>query len=94
MSNIKSLIDELRKHGLSNGSSLGYHSGLMDDAADTIEQLLAELKNAKTEARKEFAERLKREKATGMNWFGKEHYSVDIEEIDNLLEEMEKKEEV
>lgn len=41
MDNVKRLVDELRKRGLSNGAALGYHSGLMDEAADTIEQLRA-----------------------------------------------------
>lgn len=45
-------------------------------------------KHREAEAVKEFAERLKFEKATGMNWFGKEHYSVKVEEIDKLVKEM------
>ena len=36
------LIEQLRKRGLSNGSSLGCHSGLYDEAADMIETLLQE----------------------------------------------------
>ena len=52
------------------------------------ENSLVALIAAKAEAVKEFAERLKFEKATGMNWFGKEHYSVRVEEIDNLVKEM------
>jgi hypothetical protein len=35
-------IEELRKRGLSNGSSLGNHSGFNDSVADLIESLLAE----------------------------------------------------
>jgi len=41
--NVKTIVDELRKRGLSNGTTIGYHSGLMDEAADTIEQLQAEI---------------------------------------------------
>lgn len=46
MENVKTIVDELRKRGLTNGSSLGYHSGLMDEAADLIEELQAKLTNA------------------------------------------------
>lgn len=42
MENAKTIVNELRKRGLSNGGSLGYHSGLMDEAADLIEKLQAE----------------------------------------------------
>lgn len=33
------IIAELRKHGLSNGGTLGWHSGLCDEAADRLEYL-------------------------------------------------------
>lgn len=36
------LIKELRKHGLQNGYTPGWHSGLIDNAADAIEQLMIE----------------------------------------------------
>ena len=39
----KAIVDELRKRGLSNGGSLGYHSGLMDSAADLIESQQTEI---------------------------------------------------
>ena len=43
----------------------------------------------KSEAVKEFAERLKEQYAQGINWFGKkEHYFVNVEDIDNLLKEL------
>lgn len=43
----------------------------------------------KTEAIKEFAERLKTEYAKGMSWFKKkESYYVDVSDIDNLVKEM------
>ena len=38
----RELVEQLRKRGLSNGSSLGQHSGLYDEAADLIEALLEE----------------------------------------------------
>ncbi len=44
--------------------------------------------SVKSEAYKEFAERLKRERARGWNILGKEHLSVYVEEIDDLLKEM------
>ena len=37
----KKLIEDLRRHGLTNGSSLGHHTGLMDEAADAIMSLQA-----------------------------------------------------
>ncbi len=39
---VMELVEQLRKRGLSNGSSLGQHSGLYEAAADVIESLLAE----------------------------------------------------
>lgn len=38
----RELVEQLRKRGLSNGGSLGCHSGLYDEAADMIEALLQE----------------------------------------------------
>ena len=53
---IEKLIEQLNARGLSNGSSLGYHSGLFDEAAtalsaqqDENEKLRAELEQAKRE---------------------------------------------
>ena len=47
------------------------------------------IKTAKSEAVKEFAERLKTEYAKGMSWFKKkESYYVDVSDIDNLLKEL------
>ena len=39
---IEKLIEQLSARGLSNGSSLGYHSGLFDDAATALSTLQAE----------------------------------------------------
>lgn len=36
---ISELIKELRRYGLSNGGSLGRHMGIMDIAADALEEL-------------------------------------------------------
>ena len=36
------LIEDLRRRGLGNGSALGHHSGLYEDAALAIETLRAE----------------------------------------------------
>lgn len=47
MNDYKELIKELKRNGLSNGSRLGHHSGLCDDAADAIEQLVKERKELK-----------------------------------------------
>ena len=53
---IEKLIEQLNARGLSNGSSLGYHSGLFDEAATALstlqaenEKLRAELEEAKRE---------------------------------------------
>lgn len=45
------LIVRLRHRGLSNGSTLGTHSGIMDEAADAIEELLC-LVDAATKEKK------------------------------------------
>nr|DAY16198.1 MAG TPA: hypothetical protein [Caudoviricetes sp.] len=53
---IENLIEQLSARGLSNGSSLGYHSGLFDEAATALstlrvenEKLRADLEQAKAE---------------------------------------------
>ena len=53
---IEKLIEQLNARGLSNGSSLGYHSGLFDEAATALsafqaenEKLRAELEQVKAE---------------------------------------------
>ena len=53
---IEKLIEQLSARGLGNGTSLGYHSGLLDDAATALstlqaenEKLLAELERVKVE---------------------------------------------
>ena len=39
----KDLIHDLRRYGLTNGTALGRHMGIMDEAADAIETLTFEL---------------------------------------------------
>lgn len=39
---IKQSVDYLRSKGLANGNALGFHSGMMDDIADLIEELKRE----------------------------------------------------
>ena len=53
---IEKLIEQLSARGLGNGTSLGYHSGLLDEAADVLsmlqvenEKLQAELEQVKAE---------------------------------------------
>lgn len=55
---IEQLIEQLKKKGLTNGSSLGWHSGLFEQAADALmelqsenEKLRAELEQVKRENR-------------------------------------------
>lgn len=45
----KKLVAELRERGLSNGSTIGHHSGLYEVAADAIEELLARAEKAERE---------------------------------------------
>lgn len=52
---IEKLIEQLNARGLSNGSSLGYHCGLYDEAATTISALQAE--NEKLQAELKEAEK-------------------------------------
>lgn len=46
---IEKLIEQLSARGLGNGTSLGYHSGLLDDAATALSTLQAELEQVKRE---------------------------------------------
>ena len=50
----KNLAEELTHYGLSNGSALGWHSGLMDEAADAILALLAQVEQQQTVVIPEF----------------------------------------
>lgn len=47
------IIKGLRKIGLSNGVSLGFHSGLCDIAADLIAQLQAKIEELEIELQEE-----------------------------------------
>ena len=47
---IEKLIEQLSARGLSNGSSLGYHSGLFDEAATALSTLQAENEKLRVEA--------------------------------------------
>lgn len=57
---IKKLIEQLSARGLSNGSSLGYHSGLFDEAATALSTLQAENEKLRAEV-----ESLKKEHCAG-----------------------------
>lgn len=46
---IEKLIEQLSARGLSNGSSLGYHSGLFDEAATALSILRAENEKLRVE---------------------------------------------
>ena len=46
---IEKLIEQLSARGLSNGSSLGYHSGLFDEAATALSTLQAENEQLRAE---------------------------------------------
>ena len=45
---IENLIEQLSARGLRNGSSLGYHSGLFDEAVTALPTLQAENKRLKS----------------------------------------------
>lgn len=47
---IEKLIDQLNARGLSNGSSLGYHCGLYDEAATALSTLQTENEKLRVEA--------------------------------------------
>lgn len=53
----KGLAKELRHYGLSNGSALGRHMGIMDEAADAVEALSKEAELARQTQEKAEAER-------------------------------------
>lgn len=57
MNDIEELIRLLKSRGLSNGSSLGHHSGLYDEAADALSALQTENNQLRAEL-----ERVKRER--------------------------------
>lgn len=46
---IEKLIEQLSARGLGNGTSLGYHSGLLDDAATALSTLQAENEKLRVE---------------------------------------------
>ena len=46
---VEKLIEQLSARGLSNGSSLGYHSGLFDEAVTAISTLQAENEKLRAE---------------------------------------------
>lgn len=50
MMDIEKLIEQLNARGLSNGSSLGYHCGLYDEAATALSTLQAENEKLRVEA--------------------------------------------
>ena len=57
MMDIEKLIEQLNARGLSNGSSLGYHCGLYDEAATALSTLQAENEKLRAELEKVKAER-------------------------------------
>lgn len=46
---LRSLADECRTKGTRNGGSLGFHSGLLEQAADAISSLLDENRHLRAE---------------------------------------------
>ena len=54
---IEKLIEQLSARGLGNGTSLGYHSGLLDEAAAALSALQAENEKLRAELEQVKAER-------------------------------------
>ena len=46
---IEQMIEQLKKKGLTNGSSLGWHSGLFEQAADALMELQSENEKMRAE---------------------------------------------
>ena len=72
MMDIEKLIEQLNARGLSNGSSLGYHSGLFDEAATALSTLQIENEKLRVEL-----EQVKRERAAAVSWAQKYTESID-----------------
>lgn len=62
-----------------------FRKTIQENAQRALEVTIEEVENAKTEAIKEFAERLKEKADRG---FFQEHSYVDVEDIDDTLKEM------
>ena len=69
---IEKLIEQLSARGLSNGSSLGYHSGLFDEAAAALSTLQAENEKLRAEL-----EQVKQELDAAVSWAQKYTESID-----------------
>ena len=74
---IEKLIEQLSARGLSNGSSLGYHSGLFDEAATALSTLQAE--NAQLRESRDHWKRLAHELSEGVNGKDAEHERLRAE---------------
>ena len=60
---IEKLIEQLSARGLGNGTSLGYHSGLLDEAAAALSTLQAENEKLRAEL-----EQVKRERYVAIEY--------------------------
>lgn len=69
---IEKLIEQLSARGLSNGSSLGYHSGLFDEAATALSTIQAENEKLRAEL-----EQMKREKDAAIDCIYKIEDALD-----------------
>ena len=90
---IEKLIEQLSARGLSNGSSLGYHSGLFDEAATALSTLQDENEKLLDENRRwseatrtlscaienlrDELERVKQERDEAVSWAQKYTESID-----------------
>ena len=90
---IEKLIEQLNARGLGNGSSLGYHCGLFDDAATALSTLQAENEKLRVEAEGmrsnwyKSVEEIKKLRAENIRWG--QVASEQDKAIDNLRKELE-----
>ena len=70
---IEKLIEQVNARGLGNGTSLGYHSGLFDEAATALSMLQAENEKLRAELEQVIAER-----DAAVSWAQKYTESIDM----------------
>lgn len=79
---IEKLIEQVNARGLGNGTSLGYHSGLFDEAATALSTLQAENEKLRTELEQVKAERDAAVKdMEALMWFSGEGCHICAHEI-------------
>ena len=83
---VEKLIEQLNERGLSNGSSLGYHCGLYDEAATALSTLQAENKKLRAELEQERANRLHAEQYADAFLDDCKQLNAELERVKRLYE--------